>query len=313
MSLPVLAEVVRSGFVEGLHHGSVVALRPDGSRAVSLGTPDEVVLPRSANKPMQAVGMLRAGLAIEGAELAVAASSHNGEDVHVGLVRGLLAAAGLDESALANTADLPLHPEAAYALLRTGGGPDALHQNCSGKHAAMLATCVANGWPTEGYVAVEHPVQRACLDAVADLCGEPIGALAVDGCGAALGGVSLTGLARAFGRLATAEPGSPERRVADAMRAHPQVVGGTGRDVTALMLGLPGLLAKDGAEGVYAAALPDGSAVALKIADGAARARVPVLLRALAALGADPTPVAEWATTPVLGHGRAVGVVRAVF
>jgi L-asparaginase II len=310
---PILAEVVRSGFVEGQHRGSVVALGADGSRVLSLGPVDDLILPRSANKPMQAVGLLRAGLSLDGPELAIAASSHNGEQMHVDLVRRILADAGLDETALQNTADLPLHPEAAYALIRAGGGAQAVHQNCSGKHAAMLATCVRNGWPTEGYVAASHPVQQVCLDAIADLSDQPIGALAVDGCGAALGGITLVGLARAFSRLVTALAGTPERRVTDAMRAHPELVGGTGRDVTALMSGMPGLLAKDGAEGVYAAALPDGSAVAVKIADGSARARTPVLVRAFQLLGCDTGPIAELATTPVLGHGRPVGEVRPTF
>lgn len=313
MTLPVLAQVVRSGFVEGAHHGSVVAVRPDGSVALALGEVDRTVLPRSANKPMQAVGMLRSGLDLDGPRLAVAASSHSGRPEHVEVVLDILRSAGLDPSALDNTPDLPLDQDAAHARVCAGAGPDSLHQNCSGKHAAMLATCVVNGWPVEGYVAAAHPVQVACLDAVADLAGEPIGAVAVDGCGAALGGVSLHGLARAFSRLVTAPAGSAERRVADAMRAHPGLVGGPGRDVSLLMTAVPGLLAKDGAEGVYAAALPDGSAVALKIADGAARARVPVLLRALAAVGTLPAAADDLATVPVLGHGRVVGAVRAAF
>jgi L-asparaginase II len=122
--------------------------------------------------------------------------------------------------------------------------------------------------------------------------------------------VSLTGVARAYLRLVTAEPGTPERAVADAMRSHPELVGGTGRDVTRLMAGVPGLLAKDGADGVYAAALPAGRAVALKISDGAQRARTPVLVGALRRLGVDALVLDELAETPVLGGGQQVGVVR---
>ena len=183
--------------------------------------------------------------------------------------------------------------------------------NCSGKHAAMLATCVVRGWPLPGYLAQDAPLQVALAAAVAELAGEPVAHVAVDGCGAPQHALTLTGLARAYGRLVRAPEGSPERRTADAMRAHPDVVGGTGRDVTLLMAGLPGLLAKDGAEGVYAAALPDGSAVALKVADGAGRPRVPVLVAALRALGADAPVLDELATLPVLGGGRVVGEVRA--
>src|SRR5699024_9063531 len=129
-----------------------------------------------------------------------------------------------------------------------------------------------------------------------------------DGCGAPLPSTTTTGLARAFAALATAAPGTAEHTVARAMRAHPHLVGGTGRDVTAAMVQLPGLIAKDGAEGVYAAALPDGRAVALKVADGASRARPVALAAALAALGEEPEDDGwDWAQVPVLGHGRPVG------
>jgi L-asparaginase II len=143
-----------------------------------------------------------------------------------------------------------------------------------------------------------------------DLAGEPVGAVGVDGCGAPLFAISLSGLARAFGRLAAAPAGSPERRVADAMSQYPEWVGGTGRDVTALMRGLPGAVAKDGAEGVYALGLPDGSAVAVKIADGSKRARPVVLVAALRQLGVDVSRIAALADVPVLGHGQRVGGVR---
>ena len=182
--------------------------------------------------------------------------------------------------------------------------------NCSGKHAAMLATCVAAGWPVVGYLEPQHPLQVALTAAVERLAGEPVTRVVTDGCGAPQHALPLTALARAFSRLITAADGTPEHRVATAMREHPQLVGGAGRDVTRLMEGIPGLLAKDGAEGVYAAALPDGSAVALKIDDGAARARTPVLLAALAVLGADVSGVTDLAALPVLGGGEPVGSVR---
>jgi L-asparaginase II len=180
--------------------------------------------------------------------------------------------------------------------------------NCSGKHAAMLRTCVANGWDSSGYLAVTHPVQRACLHGIERLAGEHVRQLAVDGCGAPQHALTLAGLARAFSALATS--GGNESRTAKAMRSHPWHVGGTDRDVTRLMAGVPGLVAKDGAEGVYAAALPDGSAVALKIADGGGRARTPVLVAALRALGVEAEVLDELATAPVLGGGRQVGEVR---
>jgi L-asparaginase II len=309
--LPVVAEVVRSGFAEGHHAGSVVALGADGSVVLQVGEPDRPVLPRSSSKPLQAVAMLRSGLDLDGAALAVATASHSGEPVHLELVRAILAGGGVPVAALQNTPGLPLNEHSAVELLRAGGGKDQLHQNCSGKHAAMLATCAAAGWPVATYLDAQHPLQVAIRGTVEDLAGEPVAAVAVDGCGAPLLALSLTGLARAFAALVTALPGTPERRVADAMRAFPDVVGGTGRDVTALMAGVPGLLAKDGAEAVYAAALADGSAVALKIDDGGDRARTPVLVAVLRRLGVEAPVLDELAETPVLGGGRPVGAVRA--
>jgi L-asparaginase II len=303
---PVLAEVVRSGYVESTHCGAVVALRADGSVALSLGEVARPWFPRSSNKPLQAAALIGAGWQPAGAEqVALAAASHSGEPGHLDVVRTMLD----DLALLGCPPDLPLGEAAAHGLLRAGGEATPLTMNCSGKHAAMLRTCQVNGWPTEGYLDVRHPVQRAVLAGVEALAGEHVRQVAVDGCGAPQHALTLTGLARAYSRLATGD--GPERQVAEAMRTHPWYVGGTGRDVTRLMEGVPGLVAKDGADGVYAAALPDGSAVALKITDGAARARTPVLVAALRALGCDAEVLEELATTPVLGGGRTVGEVRA--
>ena len=304
----ILVDVVRSGYLESTHTGSVVALRPDGSRALSVGDPDRPVFPRSSNKPLQAVALLEAGWAPGDSEqLALATASHSGEPAHLDVVRRVLGA--LDPSALGCPAMLPLSEPAAHVLLAGGGAASALTMNCSGKHAAMLAACLANGWPVAGYLSPEHPVQQAIISGIERLAGEPVLHVAVDGCGAPQHALSLPGLARAFGALASATAG-PERQVADAMRAHPFLVGGSGRDVTQLLQGVPGLVAKDGAEGVYAAALPDGSAVALKIDDGAGRARTPVLVAALRLLGATGPVLDELATAAVLGGGAVVGEVR---
>lgn len=307
----VLAEVWRSGFCEGAHRGHAVLLDRDGSVLRSYGDPALPCFPRSSNKPAQATAMLRAGLDLEGELLALAAASHSGEPFHVQGVRRVFASAGLDASALQTPPDQPLDPVVRDSRVAAGLPPLPLLMNCSGKHAAMLATCVAAGWPVDTYLDPEHPLQRAVVDTVADLSGEPVAARGVDGCGAPVLAVSLLGLARTFRRLVTAPAGSPERRVADAMRAHPEWVGGTRRDVTAFMRGIPGLLAKDGAEGVYAAALPDGRAVALKVEDGADRARrvvMAALLRALGVTGEVLDTEGEWV---LLGGGRRVGEVRA--
>jgi len=182
--------------------------------------------------------------------------------------------------------------------------------NCSGKHAAMLATCVLNGWDTSTYLDPAHPLQVAIREAVADLTGVPVEVTAVDGCGAPLLSTTLTGLARAFHRLALAEPGSPEHRVAAAYRECPEHASGTRRDEAMLLRAVPGVIGKAGAEGCYAVALPDGHAVALKIEDGAPRARPVVMAAALRRLGVDHPILDDLAHSPVYGGGRRVGDIR---
>jgi len=312
----ILAEVIRSGFAESRHRGSVVVLGPDGQAVVRAGETTAAAFPRSANKPMQAVGMLSAGLDLEGKLLALAAASHSGEAFHVAGVREILAGAGLDEAALRCPPALPLDERALRQVLRQGGDADRVHMNCSGKHAAMLAACAAAHWPIGSYPDPEHPLQREIRRTVEQLSGEPVAAVGVDGCGAPLFALSLTGLARAFRAMVRAEPGSAPRRVADAMRAYPDWTSGTSRPESALMEAVPGLLLKSGAEGVVAFALPSGHAAAIKIEDGAARALPALTVALLRSLGlgggADDTALDQIASVPVLGGGRAVGHIRPV-
>ena len=312
LDAPVLAHVVRGGFVESAHRGSLVAVAADGSPELVLGSGDGPVFPRSSNKPLQALAMVRSGLRLEPELLALACSSHSGEDFHLEGVRRILAGAGLTESDLQNTPDWPYDAEEQDRWRREGREKSSLAQNCSGKHAAMLATCVLNGWDTASYRSADHPLQQAMAATLEELAVERVSAMAVDGCGAPVMAVSLTGLARAFGRLAAAPEGTHERTVADAIRSHPAYLGGTRRDVTSLVRDTRGLIAKDGAEAVYAVGLADGRGLALKIADGGQRARPVVIAAALRRLGVESAAFEELERSPVLGHGETVGAVVAV-
>ncbi|MEU6524709.1 asparaginase [Streptomyces sp. NPDC046924] len=305
-----VAHLVRGGVVEGVHYGSVVVLDADGEVRLRLGDIEAACYPRSALKPVQTVAMVRAGLPLDGELLSLAAASHSGEERHLAGVRRVLAGAGLTEDHLRNVPDLPLGPAVRDAWVRDGRPPSRLAQNCSGKHAAMLLTAKLNGWSLEDYLDPAHPLQRAIAASVEELTGQRVARVTVDGCGAPLFAVSLHGLARAAARVVTAAPGTPEARVADAMREHPEMASGSGRDVAALMRAVPGLLAKDGYEGVQIAALPDGRAVAVKISDGAGRARGPVTAAALARAGVEPALLTGFAGEPLLGGGRPVGDVR---
>ncbi|WP_431219856.1 asparaginase [Leifsonia xyli] len=309
-ALAELAAVRRSGLVESRHFGSLVALDPSGSALIELGDPDAVVLPRSTVKPLQALGCLTAGAPLEGPELAIAAGSHTGEDEHVRLVRGLLARAGVDDSALGCPVDRPEDEATFERMLRDGEGRSRVRMNCSGKHAAMLLAAATNGWPTEGYLDPAHPLQQHIRATMAESTGVPVGHDAIDGCGAPLFGTTVRGIARAFGRLVQSEEGTPERAVADAMREHPYYVGGSGHQNTTLMETVPGALAKGGAEGVIGVAAADGTAVAMKIVDGSPRATTLIALRVLEALG---TPIADaraLVDLPVLGGGAPVGAIE---
>jgi L-asparaginase II len=305
-----LARVVRSGTVESVHHGHLVGVAADGTLALAVGDPTVAFFPRSSLKPVQVVGMVRAGLDLPGELLALAAASHSGEPAHLDGVGRILARAGLTDDDLQNTPGLPLDPDCAARWRAAGRPPARRAQNCSGKHAAMLATCVTAGWDPAGYLHPEHPLQRALRATAEELTGVPVVHVGVDGCGAPLFSTTPLGLARAFARIATAPPGTPEERVAAALRAHPWWVAGTGREVTRLAAAVPGIVAKEGAEGVFAAALPDGRAVALKVLDGAARPVAAVAVAALRVLGAGGAALDAVGATPVLGHGAPVGAVE---
>ena len=308
----VVAEVVRSGFVEGYHWGSAVVVDPDGAVSWSLGDPTAALFPRSCNKPIQAAAMVRVGLPLRDRLLALCCASHSGEPFHLEGVREILDSTGLDETALQTPPDWPVEPRVRTAYLRAGGEPAPIAMNCSGKHAGMLATCVVNGWDVSTYRDPAHPLQQQIVHTFEELTGEPVTATGVDGCGAPVLGSTLTGLARAFGRLRSAPAGTAEHAVAEAVSGFPTYVSGTQRDEALLIRAIPGAVAKIGAEACYALALPDGTAVALKIADGGDRAR-PVLMSAiLRRLGHEGPVLEQVGRHTILGHGEPVGEVRAV-
>ncbi|WP_326635375.1 asparaginase [Streptosporangium sp. NBC_01755] len=306
----LFVEVVRSGFVESTHRARMLAVAADGSPVRVHGAVDALASPRSSMKPLQALAMVRAGLPLSGELLALACASHAGEPFHVDGVREILAGAGLDESTLGCPEDLPEHVASREEVLRSGGGRARVYMNCSGKHAAMLATCVVNGWPLETYLDQTHPLQRGIRATVEELTGERVAAGGVDGCGAPLFFVSMRGVTRAFRALVLAEPGTPERRIADAFRAHPEWTSGTMRPEVRLMRAIPGLMIKLGAEAFDAFAFSDGRSGTVKIEDGGQRARVPVTITALRALGFEGPELDELATGVLFGGGRPVGEIR---
>lgn len=311
---PIVAHLVRGGFIESVHHGSVVITGADGSVERVWGDATSPMFPRSSNKPLQALVMVEHGLDLPPSLLALVCASHNGEDFHQEGVRRILEGAGLTEDDLQNTPTLPLHEGTQHAWIRAGRGPTSLAQNCSGKHAGMLATCRVAGWDTATYREVGHPLQVAIGETMAAYAGEPVGPTAIDGCGAPVMALTLAGLARSFGKMAAAprtDPDSSAARIAEAIAAAPEYLGGTGREVTALIAQTPGLIAKDGAEAVVAVGLADGRGVAVKIADGGGRARMVVLAAALRSMGVESEALATLEHSPVLGHGEPVGALVA--
>ncbi|MFJ6158314.1 asparaginase [Pseudarthrobacter sp. NPDC092184] len=309
-----LVAATRDGLVESVHYGSAIALEADGTTAAAAGDPLAPFYPRSSLKPLQAAAMVRAGLELPADLLALAAASHSGGAKHRQGALRILEQHGLSVSDFGNSRDLPYGPAEREEWLRNGGRATQLTQNCSGKHAAMAATCTINGWPVKGYLDPSHPLQRLVAATVTELTGEEPRALSTDGCGTPLYALTLPGMARAFGTIARAaadDDGSAEAAVGLAMQQHPDMVAGEGRDVTELMRLLPGAVAKDGFEGVQLVGLADGRSAAVKISDGGDRARMPATLKLLEALGLDTTGLAALGTAPVMGGGLQVGLLQA--
>ncbi|GAB3604213.1 asparaginase [Microbacterium aureliae] len=317
-----LAVVERSGFVESRHAGAAIVLSPDGSVAARYGDASALILPRSTLKPLQALAMLSAGAPLEGEQLGLATASHSGTDRHVAVVRSILGAARLGEDALGCPPAWPSDTATRDELIRERSTAARVRMNCSGKHAAMLLTCVVNGWPTGDYLSPAHPLQVHIRDVVERLIGEKSPATAVDGCGAPVYAVTLFGLAKAIHRIGTASTTSPfalhrsAGALVQAVRDNPWTIDGPGRPDT-LAIERAGVFAKTGAEGVMVMTAPDGTTVALKMLDGSSRASTIVALTMLERAGALPAAAVAAAraglSLAVTGGGHDVGAIRPAF
>lgn len=315
-----VAAVWRGDLVESVHRGRYIVRGTDGGAIDSLGDPEAYVWLRSAAKPFQALALVFSGaadaLGITDEELAVVCASHSAEPRHLAAVRSILGKAGLCEDDLQNGVHPPMHALTAARLARSGEKPRSIHGNCSGKHAGMLAVCIYAGWDHLRYRDPEAPLQQLVRRTIAKLCGLEPGAvrLAGDGCGVPVFALPLGNLALGFARLAAGGAEDfPEdlleavRRVRDAMRAHPFMVAGTGRFDTRVMEETD-LVAKSGAEGVFAAGSPEGWGLALKISDGAGRAVAPTALAALSERGVRASAQMRSSEMTDL-HGKVVGKV----
>ena len=314
-----LAVVERNGFIESRHSGSAVVVDPDGVVIDSRGDVDSPILPRSSLKPLQALACATAGAPLDGERLALATASHSGTDRHVGVVREVLDAAGLDESALQCPPAWPGDTATRDQLVRDGDEPARVRMNCSGKHAAMLLTCTVNGWDPSTYLDPSHPLQAHIREVVERLTGSKVAATAVDGCGAPVHAMSLTGLVRAIHRIGTSSERSPFalHRLAGTLvrtvRENPWAIDGPGRPDTTAIERL-GVFAKGGAEGVMVMVAPNGTTTALKVLDGNGRAATAIALRLLerhgALASADVAATLAQLPLTVTGGGQDVGAIR---
>ncbi|MDX2032458.1 MAG: asparaginase [Blastocatellia bacterium] len=335
-----LVEVTRGAMVESRHRGTVVVVSAEGERVASLGDPETRTWYRSAAKPFQTIPIVTSGAAAHFAltprELAVITGSHSGEEIHLDAVRAILEKIGLDELALQCGAHTPFDEAAAKRLRAEGRPATALHNNCSGKHAGMLAFARHIGAPIETYLDPEHAIQRRIREALARFAAVPPEeiAIAVDGCSAPVFGVSLTAMARSYAQLVgvrhtdiEADPAAAAAQVVDAMLAFPEMIGGTRRrlDTDLMRIARGRIIAKVGAEGVQLlgvkpdARYPRGLGIAIKIEDGdIRRARDPVVIETLRQLGLldddQLAALAGYAGSAVFNHRKLeVGEVRARF
>jgi L-asparaginase II len=325
---PILVEAHRGDIVESRHRGAYAVLGPGGELIASSGDIDTPVFPRSAIKALQALPLVESGVAdalgLNDEELALVCSSHSGEQAHVDLAHSILAKAGLREDTLECGAHSPQDGAALRMLIKSGEEPGPIHNNCSGKHAGMLALAAELGDRTEGYIALEHPVQRRIAKVLDELCSVDTSALpvAIDGCSVPTWAIPLRNLGLGFQRFASGEVLAEKRaraaaRLIAAVRAHPFMVAGSKRFCTRLMEAVPRAFVKTGAEGVFCGAVPHaGLGIALKCDDGAHRASEAAMAAVLASLDvwteAERDCLAEFAEVPLRNWRKIpVGRIRA--
>lgn len=278
-----LLRITRNGVIESRHYGALVVLGADGQVLEALGDQQALVFPRSALKPFQAIGSLRAGAQLSSAQLALACASHLGTSKHQELAQSILQSVKLSEADLQCPVAWPGDAETRATMIAQGQRQNRLAFNCSGKHSAFLAAAVASGTPTANYLDPEHPVQSSALEAIEELCG-PLSFVGVDGCGAPAPQLSLQALATGFHALSSNEDPHVQA-VARAMREHPWAVRGAGSPNTVITEST-GIIAKLGAEGVLGMSTPQGVSVVVKMLDGAPRGMDLLALGFLAKHGA---------------------------
>lgn len=290
MQAAPMVEIWRGEFLESTHSGHAVVCDDTGQIVQAWGNPDAVKLPRSSSKMIQALPLITSGAAdqagLTSRHLALACASHNGAAIHTGPVDTWLKTLGLNDDALRCGPQLPDDRTARESLIRDHESPCQIHNNCSGKHAGFLTLAKHLGAGPE-YIDPDHPAQKACLDAFETTTQETSPGYGIDGCSAPNPAASLRGIARAMAHFAAAPEGSPEARLHQAMRLHPDLVAGEGRACTELMRAMEGKVAiKTGAEGFFIAILPDQKlGVAVKIEDGATRASECAIAAILVKLG----------------------------
>ena len=317
-----LAVLVRNDFIESRHAGSVVVVNPQGDVIFSKGDPSALVFPRSAMKLFQAMGIFSTGITLSPEHTALATSSHTGSAAHVEMVREVLSLGGFTEADLRCATEWPVNKEMLKQVYKADGTALPIYHCCSGKHAAMLLACQAEGWPTDNYTDPGHPLQLRIREAVEYLTGETVTATAVDGCGAPVHAMPLVALARGVAKMRSANESAPmniassEQKLFSSMLEHPWVVGDHGEPDTLIMEEL-GFAAKSGYEGVFLVSTPDGTTVATKILDGNLRTAPIVALQALVRAGALEQSALDALIprlhTEVYGGGKVVGQLKTTF